>query len=58
MGTRSKPTCTAVNASVARAAFDELNDTWGQRYAAMVRLRDNAWAEFIPFLDRDWRSER
>jgi len=26
---------------------------WGQRYPAVVRLWDNAWTEFIPFLDYD-----
>jgi len=25
----------------------------GQRYPAVVRLWDNAWAEFVPFLDYD-----
>jgi hypothetical protein len=24
---------------------------WGERYPAVVRLWDNAWSEFIPFLD-------
>src|SRR5262249_61841188 len=46
-----KPIYTAVNASAARAVFDELADKWGQRYPAVIRLWDNAWAEFIPFLD-------
>jgi len=48
-----KPIYTAVNADAARAVFDELADKWGQRYPAVVRLWDNAWAEFIPFLDYD-----
>jgi transposase-like protein len=48
-----KPVYTAVNASAARAAFDDLVDNWGGRYPAVVRLWDNAWAEFIPFLDYD-----
>ena len=48
-----KPIYTAVNASAARAAFDELAEKWGQRYPAVIRLWDNAWAEFIPFLDYD-----
>jgi transposase-like protein len=48
-----KPIYTAVNATAARAAFDELAEKWGPRYPAMVRLWDNAWAEFIPFLDYD-----
>ncbi len=48
-----KPIYTAVNASAARVAFDELNEKWGQRYPAVIRLWDNAWADFIPFLDYD-----
>jgi putative transposase len=46
-----KPIYTAVNAAAARAAFDELVETWGARYPAIVRFWDNAWDEFIPFLD-------
>jgi transposase-like protein len=48
-----KPIYTAVNATAARAAFDELADKWGGRYPAVIRLWDNAWSEFIPFLDYD-----
>jgi len=53
-----KPIYTAVNATAARAAFDELADKWGQRYPAVVRLWDNAWEEFIPFLDYDVEIRR
>jgi transposase-like protein len=31
---------------------------WGQRYPAVVRLWDNAWSEFIPFLDYDIEIRR
>ncbi|WP_433549952.1 IS256 family transposase [Micromonospora zamorensis] len=48
-----KPIYTAVNATAARAAFDDLTEKWGGRYPAVIRLWDNAWAEFIPFLDYD-----
>ncbi|MCZ7424126.1 IS256 family transposase [Micromonospora sp. WMMA1949] len=48
-----KPIYTAVNAQAARAAFDDLAEKWGDRYPAVIRLWDNAWAEFIPFLDYD-----
>jgi putative transposase len=48
-----KPIYTAVNATAARAAFDELVQRWGGRYPAIIRLWDNAWQEFIPFLDYD-----
>ncbi len=46
-----KPIYTAVTATAARLAFDDLAEKWGTRYPAIVRLWDNAWAEFIPFLD-------
>jgi transposase-like protein len=48
-----KPIYTAVNATAARAAFDDLADKWRSRYPAVIRLWDNAWPEFIPFLDYD-----
>ncbi|MFG1745786.1 IS256 family transposase [Micromonospora chalcea] len=48
-----KPIYTAVNADAARAAFDDLAEKWGGRYPAVIRLWDNAWAEFIWFLDYD-----
>jgi transposase-like protein len=44
---------TAVNAEAARAALDDLAERWGQRYGAIVRLWENAWEQFIPFLDYD-----
>lgn len=48
-----KPIYTAVNAAAARAALEELTDKWGTKYAAIIRLWNNAWEEFIPFLDYD-----
>jgi putative transposase len=48
-----KPIYTAVNADAARAALEELAGRWGQRYPAIIRLWENAWEEFIPFLDYD-----
>jgi putative transposase len=53
-----KPIYTAVNATAARDAFDQLAETWGQRYPAIVKLWDNAWTEFIPFLDYDLEIRR
>jgi Transposase, Mutator family len=53
-----KPIYTAVNAAAARSAFDELADKWGQRYPAVIRLWDNAWSEFIPFLHYDVEIRR
>jgi putative transposase len=53
-----KPIYTAVNAAVARVAFDELTEKWGARYPAIIRLWANAWEEFIPFLDYDIEIRR
>ncbi|MEV6563055.1 IS256 family transposase, partial [Nocardia sp. NPDC051756] len=48
-----KPIYTAVNATAARAALDDLTDKWGTKYTAIARLWETAWEEFIPFLDYD-----
>ena len=48
-----KPIYTAVNAGAARAALDDLAANWGQRYPAIIRLWENSWEQFIPFLDYD-----
>lgn len=53
-----KPIYTAPNAAAARAAFEELTERWGSKYGAIVRLWDNAWEEFIPFLDYDVEIRR
>ena len=44
---------TAVNADAARAALEELTEKWGAKYGAIIRLWNNAWEEFTPFLDYD-----
>ncbi len=48
-----KPIYTAVNAEAARSALEELTEKWGPKYGAIIRLWNNAWEEFIPFLDYD-----
>jgi putative transposase len=48
-----KPIYTAPNADAALVALDELEEKWGSKYRAMIRLWRNAWNEFIPFLDYD-----
>jgi len=30
--------------------FAEFSGTWEKRYPAIIRLWENAWAEFVPFL--------
>jgi len=46
-----KPIYTASDEKAAAAALDVLEDKWGSRYPAVIRLWRNAWSEFIPFLD-------
>jgi putative transposase len=48
-----KPIYTAANAAAAREALDQVAEAWGSRYGAIIRLWENAWSEFIPFLDYD-----
>src|SRR5918912_850876 len=47
------PIYTAANADAALAALDDLEEKWGTKYRAMIRLWRNAWTEFVPFLDYD-----
>lgn len=48
-----KPIYTAATATEARMRYDEFAEKWGRAYPAIKQLWDNAWEEFIPFLDYD-----
>ena len=48
-----KPVYTASTEAAARERFSEFAEAWGARYPAIIRLWDNAWAEFVPFLAFD-----
>lgn len=48
-----KPVYTAATEAAARERFTEFAEAWGARYPAIVRLWDQAWAEFVPFLAFD-----
>jgi putative transposase len=48
-----RPVYTAVTESEARAQFEEFAEKWGKPYPAIKRLWENAWSEFVPFLDYD-----
>ena len=45
-----KPVYTAPTEAAALARLADFADTWETRYPAIVRLWENAWAEFTPFL--------
>ncbi|WP_410665994.1 IS256 family transposase [Amycolatopsis sp. lyj-84] len=53
-----KPIYTAPDPDAAMAALDELEEKWGAKYRAMIRLWRNAWNEFVPFLDYDIEIRR
>jgi putative transposase len=48
-----RPIYTAPTEAAAMERFLEFCEAWGQRYPAIVRLWENAWAEFVPFLAFD-----
>jgi transposase-like protein len=53
-----KPIYTAVSEAAALDAFAEFSGKWENRYPAIIKLWENAWAEFVPFLqfDREIRT--
>jgi transposase-like protein len=48
-----KPIYTAPSEAAALDAFAAFSGTWEKRYPAIIRLWENAWAEFVPFLAFD-----
>jgi transposase-like protein len=48
-----KPVYTAVSEAAAIDALAEFSARWEKRYPAITRLWENAWAEFVPFLQFD-----
>jgi putative transposase len=48
-----KPVYTAVSETAALDAFAEFSAKWEKRYPGIIRLWENAWAEFTPFLQFD-----
>jgi transposase-like protein len=45
-----RPIYGAATEQAARERLDELAGKWGDKYPAIIRLWQNAWAEFVPFL--------
>ncbi|SUA40685.1 Transposase and inactivated derivatives [Nocardia africana] len=50
IATALKPVYTAPTEAAALERFCEFSGEWGAKYPAIVRLSENAWAEFVPFL--------
>jgi transposase-like protein len=48
-----KPVYTAATEEAAMERFLEFTQAWGAKYPAIVRLWENAWSEFVPFLNFD-----
>jgi transposase-like protein len=53
-----RPIYTAPTEAAALERFYEFAETWGGRYPAIVKLWENAWAEFVPFLSFDVEIRR
>ncbi|GAJ85892.1 hypothetical protein NBRGN_101_00080 [Nocardia brasiliensis NBRC 14402] len=58
LGKDLKPIYTAATEAAARERFGEVVTKWGGRYPAIVRLWQNSWTEFVPFLDYDVEIRR
>jgi transposase-like protein len=53
-----RPVYTAPTEGAALERFMEFAETWGGRYPAIVKLWEDAWAEFVPFLNFDTEIRR
>jgi putative transposase len=53
-----RPVYTAPTEAAATERFLEFAETWGGKYPAIVKLWENAWAEFTPFLAFDSEIRR
>jgi putative transposase len=51
MSRELRPVYTAVSEHDAKERFVEFTGIWGEKYPAIIRLWENTWAEFVPFLD-------
>ncbi|GAA3282356.1 IS256 family transposase [Streptomyces lavendulae subsp. grasserius] len=48
-----KPVYTAVDETAAHEALERVREDWGRQYPGTISVFENAWAQFIPFLDFD-----
>jgi putative transposase len=48
-----RPVYTAPSEAAAKERWGEFAATWGEQYPAIIKLWENAWSDFVPFLDYD-----
>jgi transposase-like protein len=48
-----RPVYTAPSEDAATERFLDFQEAWGRKYPAIIKLWENAWAEFVPFLSFD-----
>jgi len=53
-----RPVYTAPTEAATKARFEEFAEKWASMYPAIRKLWENAWSEFIPFLDYDVEIRR
>src|SRR5690349_21714928 len=53
-----RPVYTAPSEAAAKERFVDFSTKWGRQYPAITRLWENAWSEFVPFLDYDVEIRR
>jgi putative transposase len=53
-----RPVYTAATEAAAKERFVEFTAKWSAQYPAIIRLWENAWSEFVPFLDYDVEIRR
>ncbi len=53
-----RPVYTAPSEAAAKERFVEFSTKWGRQYPAITRMWENAWSEFVPFLDYDVEIRR
>lgn len=53
-----RPVYTAPSKAAAKERFVEFSTKWGRQYPAITRLWENAWSDFVRFLDYDVEIRR
>ncbi|GAA3380843.1 hypothetical protein GCM10020367_69750 [Streptomyces sannanensis] len=55
---RSRAASSTPTAKAAEDRFLDFQEEWGVKYPAVVQVWENAWAEFVPFLQFDTEIRR